>query len=222
MKRTKIAISMILACAMALSLTACFGGGKLSPSKLAKAAKAVGAEEYEPEDFADEEVGDISKDDLDDYTDGIYTTGKADDIKKALKSVDFYEKGLKEASIFFSGDYDKKSYSYTSCLVVSFVFDDKEDSQDYYDDMADILEERAEEYEDYYDKCEFESDEDGYEYAILTYGEKKAATNNMGIYHDGKTILIVYEIGSGSKDLSGMADSICEEMGIKAPSEAEG
>lgn len=212
---------MILACAMALSLTACFGGGKLSPSKLAKAAKAVGAEEMEADDLVDE-VDDMDTEDLDDYTDGIYTTGKADDIKKALKSVDFYEKGLKEATIFFSGDYDKKSYSSTRCLVLSFVFDDKEDSQDYYDDMADDLEDRAEEYEDYYDKCEFESDEDGYEYAILTYGEKKAATNNMGIYHDGKTILIVYETGSGSKDLSGMADSICEEMGIKAPSEAEG
>lgn len=220
MKRTKIALSLMLACVMGLSLTAC-SGGKLSPSKLAKAAKAVGAEEYEPEDFADE-VDDIdSEKDFADYSDGIYTSGKIDDVKKALKAnyIEVSTKNVKEATVFYFSDFNKKDYSAARCVAVSLTYEDKESAQDEYDEYAGDIEDEYKEVKSYYDKVSIDDGEDGYEYTINSI-EDDSYVSYYGVYLDGKTMFLVWEYSSGNTDLSGMADSICEEMGIIAPSEA--
>ncbi|MBR6880468.1 MAG: hypothetical protein IKN14_05245 [Clostridiales bacterium] len=221
MKKIRTAVALLLVGSMVAGLTAC-SGGKLSPSKLAKAAKAVGAEEYEPEDFQDE-IEDISGiKDFGDYSEGIYTSGKIDDVKKVLKadSIDIPTKKVTEATVFFSADYDKKKNADTMCIIASLVFEDKDSARKFYEDSTEDLEEALESFEDMFDNVSQDDGEDGYEYYIVSFGNKKQPANNYGIYLDGKTVIVIEENSDGSKDLSGMADSICDELGIKAPSEA--
>lgn len=141
MNKRKNTVIKILAFAVAssalLNMTGCFfKQNKIGPAAVEKYAKKYGAEMYkDASDFAYKYKGLFG-----DYyliCDGICIRVKGDDVKKAVDYAgdlsDYYDKDIKEATVFTIGDSDD-DYGYTAHVVaMSAVFEDESQAESYYE-----------------------------------------------------------------------------------------
>ena len=218
----KKAIALLLTASMALSLAGCsLGGSKIGPKKLAAYGKDSGAELYEDADDWEEDMEDIAKDsDWASLDDGVYINAKDKDIKSVfstfeMEGLKFYDKSMTEATTYFMAE--EKNDKRVTVLASSYVFESKDDALDFYEDWTDNLEDQYKS-----DKISFDVDFDTFEEGNMEYAlfaEDNHASFAVGIYVEGKTVLLVFGAGSELKTINKNIDDVCDAMGVVPPSD---
>ena len=218
MRKFRSLISIALVASMALSLTGCAGGASFGPKGLAKYAKDFGAELYtDYEDWQDDLNDDEAPKGIED---GLYVNAKGDDVKEAIKKVDdlseYYEKTMKEATVFIVGN-DKSDHEFGT-IFISATYDSKDSALDAYEDIADKLEDED---SDYYDKHDFDDfEENGVQYSLLMLEDEYwEEYTYKGVYYKGNTVFVALGYGENKKDVLGALDETCEAVGLVSPSE---
>lgn len=205
MKRTK-ALSLILCGAMALSLTGCMGGSKVSPNALYSYAKSDGAVVFDNIDemkdaFEDDEVEDSIEDD------GVALMLGVDELTEAMEDKDadldtfnqFINDDMEEITI-----YMKKISSGNQLVAIAASFEDEDDAEDFYEKYESQFSSYAQLYGG------VDSGEDGgIEYSTVALNEY-GYTLGMGVYRDGcYTLIITQSASKGSiKELYDMCESM--------------
>ena len=217
MRSAKI-ISSLLCISLSLSLTGCFGGSRLSPARLMSYAEDNEAKVYDSarkySSFLDEirsgsesvEIGD-----------GAVIRLEGKDIKTVFgkKSIcmfpivdDFYDKGMTEAVVYCTGKVKSKSDAHIE-YIYSIGFEDEDSAEEYFDDMHDGIQPKSSNNKAKNDNGE----EDGISYSVMTIYDNTFSAG-VGVYRDGKTVMLIVAYGYNNTKGHDVVDGICEDFGL--------
>ncbi|SCW60689.1 hypothetical protein SAMN02910456_02139 [Ruminococcaceae bacterium YRB3002] len=205
---TKIT-SLALAGVMLMSVASCsLLGGKFGPLKLINYARGEG---YEPVDSAHafRELKDK------DFKNGVCISLLDKDIKSVLDTEDltvipvlknYYSRDITEAALFMK--VKKTDEKTTAIYAFSMVFEDEDDAEDYFDEVHDGIQPNPG-----VPANNDDGTDDGINYSVMNIedGDHRAA---VGVYRDGKTVLLLIGYGNKDKKIIKNIDAICEAFGV--------
>jgi len=215
MKRITKMASALLCGTIALSMTGCFGGSKISPAKLYSYAKSDGAVVFDDYDelldaTEDEEIGDAVRED------GVAIMLSVDDLMDAIeeKGADlnsfrqFTDNNMDEVTI-----YAKNISSSNQLLGIAAYFEDEDDAEDFYDEYTAQIKAY-----DLYDDAQIDyGTEKGIEYSYVV-ASQYGYTIGMGVYLDGNYVLMLMQYSSS--DVEELLD-MCDSLGLPMAEEED-
>ena len=217
MRSAKI-ISTLLCISMSVSLTGCFGGSRLSPDKLVSYAEDKEAEVYDSARKFSSFLDDIKSDAVSaNIEDGAVIRLEGKDIKTVLskKSIcilpiidNFYDDDMTEAAVYCTGKIKSDDDGHIE-YVYSVVFEDEEDAEDYFDDIHEGIQPKASNKSAKND----EGEEEGISYSVMTIVDNDNSAG-VGVYRDGKTVMLIVAYGYNNTKGLDIVDGICEDFDL--------